>query len=347
MTGRGRHRDNDARVRLVQRGHRLVHPGAAPWPRWASWTRPATDWELSRRCAEHHSGGRARGARPGRRRAARHGERRRRRADPAHQRRDHVLPPSWTSLPPDGGRRSDAAQPALRRGRRRRWKRPLPQGHRRRPSWCPSPAAARPRSRWTSRVTVDVDGQASRPSTPTSRTVGEILEEEGIRVGEHDALSPSPERPGRRRRQDHPRPRPPAEDERRRPAARGLGPLGHRRRGRQAAGRADRGRVDVRAGWPGRAARRHERSRSRPSRTITLFDGGNAPRQVQTTAVTVDELLQGREPHARPRGHGRVRRATSRSPTAPRSTSPAPASRSINQTEPVAPPVEEIHRPER
>ena len=59
-------------------------------------------------------------------------------------------------------------------------------------------------------------------------------------------------------------------------------------------GVADRGRVDLRRpAAQDVPARGHERSRSRPSRTSSCSTARNPVRELQTTAVTVDELLKG------------------------------------------------------
>ncbi|MEV8438324.1 transglycosylase family protein [Actinosynnema sp. NPDC051121] len=140
-------------------------------------------------------------------------------------------------------------------------------------------------------VTVDVDGEAHTVRTYES-TVGEILADEGIVIGEHDALSPSPQ------------------------AKVGDGGKISLDRGRLVKATVD---GEQREGWVRSvtvdealeqlhvndegAWLSHDRNMDVPLdglslevkslKTITLYDGGNAPRQIQTTAVTVEELLKG------------------------------------------------------
>jgi resuscitation-promoting factor RpfB len=140
-------------------------------------------------------------------------------------------------------------------------------------------------------VTVDVDGEAKTVRTYES-TVGEILADEGIVIGEHDALSPSPQ------------------------AKVGDGGKISLDRGRLVKATVD---GEQREGWVRSvtvdealeqlqvndegAWLSHDRNMDVPLdglslevkslKTVTLYDGGNAPRQLQTTAVTVEELLKG------------------------------------------------------
>ncbi|WP_033441223.1 resuscitation-promoting factor [Saccharothrix sp. NRRL B-16314] len=139
-------------------------------------------------------------------------------------------------------------------------------------------------------VTVDVDGEAKTVRTYES-TVGEILADEGITIGEHDALSPSPQ------------------------AKVGDGGKISLDRGRLVKMTVD---GEQREGWvrsvtvdealdqlqvqDDGAWLSHDRGMDVPLegialevkslKTVTVYDGGNAPRQVRTTAVTVDELLK-------------------------------------------------------
>jgi uncharacterized protein YabE (DUF348 family) len=138
-------------------------------------------------------------------------------------------------------------------------------------------------------VTVDIDGEAHQVNTYAG-TVGEVLEDEGIRVGSHDALSPSPSAP--------------INDD-------GKIVL---QRGRQLHLTIDGDKRDfwVRATTVGEAMRQlnlpmegaklsHGADKEIPLngmsleiktlKNITFFDGGNAPQAMQTTAVTASELL--------------------------------------------------------
>jgi uncharacterized protein YabE (DUF348 family) len=138
-------------------------------------------------------------------------------------------------------------------------------------------------------VTVDVDGEAHTVNTYAD-TVGEVLEDEGIKVGSHDALSPSPNAS--------------INDD-------GKIVL---QRGRQlnlTIDGEDR-QFWVRATTVGEALQQlnlsaegaklsHDENKEIPLngmsleiktlKNITLFDGGNAPQTMQTTAVTAGELL--------------------------------------------------------
>ncbi|MDQ2584625.1 resuscitation-promoting factor [Saccharothrix yanglingensis] len=140
-------------------------------------------------------------------------------------------------------------------------------------------------------VTVDVDGEAKTVRTYES-TVGEILADEGIVVGEHDALSPSPQ------------------------AKVGDGGKISLDRGRLVRMTVD---GEQREGWVRSvtvdealdqmqvadegAWLSHDRGMDVPLqglslevkslKTVTLYDGGNEPRQIRTNAVTVEELLKG------------------------------------------------------
>src|SRR5882672_1262828 len=139
-------------------------------------------------------------------------------------------------------------------------------------------------------VTVDVDGQAQTVHTYAS-TVGEVLDKQGIKVGEHDSLSPSPN------------------------ASIGDGGKIVVHRGRMLHLTVDGVQKDmwVRATTVGEAIQQLNMvsqgmwmSRGaefalplngmalevRTSKSITLFDGGNLPRSLTTNAVTVDDLLR-------------------------------------------------------
>lgn len=138
-------------------------------------------------------------------------------------------------------------------------------------------------------VTVDIDGEAHQVSTYAD-TVGEVLEDEGINVGSHDALSPSPNA-----------------------AINDDGKI-VLQRGRQLHMTIDGEKRDmwVRATTVGEALQQlnlstegaklsHDKDKEIPLngmsleiktvKNITLFDGGNAPQAMKTTAVTAGELL--------------------------------------------------------
>jgi resuscitation-promoting factor RpfB len=138
-------------------------------------------------------------------------------------------------------------------------------------------------------VTVDVDGEAMTVRTYES-TVGEILADEGIAVGEHDALSPSPQAKvgdGGKITLDRGRLVKMTVD-------------GEQREGWVRSVTVDEAleqlKVDDEGAWLSA-----DRSMDVPLegislevkslKTITLYDGGNEPRQLRTTAVTVEELL--------------------------------------------------------
>ncbi|MGX7825384.1 transglycosylase family protein [Actinokineospora sp. 24-640] len=139
-------------------------------------------------------------------------------------------------------------------------------------------------------VTVNVDGQTREVNTYAD-TVSEVLAEEGITVGQHDLISPSP--------------------------AAEIGDDGHivLERGRPLAMTVDGERTEVwvRATNLGDALRQANAPLngswvSAPAdapvplegmaveiktvKGITLYDGGSAPKPMKTTAVTVGELLQ-------------------------------------------------------
>ncbi len=139
-------------------------------------------------------------------------------------------------------------------------------------------------------VTVDIDGEAPQVNTDAD-TVGEVLEDEGIKVGAHDALSPSPSA-----------------------AINDDGKI-VLQRGRQLHLTIDGEKRDlwVRSTTVGEALQQrnpsvegakhsHDKNDEIPHngmaleiktlKNITLFDGGNAPKAMQTTAVTAGELLK-------------------------------------------------------
>ncbi|GAA3855254.1 resuscitation-promoting factor [Saccharothrix violaceirubra] len=139
-------------------------------------------------------------------------------------------------------------------------------------------------------VTVDIDGEVRTVST-FDDTVGEILADEGIAVGEHDALSPSPQAEitdGGRITLDRGRlVKATVDGEQREGWVRSVN-----------VGEAlDQLKVDDEGAWISQ-----NRDMAVPLaglsvevktlKTITLFDGANEARKLDTTALTVDELLK-------------------------------------------------------
>ncbi|PRY46634.1 resuscitation-promoting factor [Umezawaea tangerina] len=139
-------------------------------------------------------------------------------------------------------------------------------------------------------VTVDIDGQEHSVRTFDS-TVGDILAEEGIAVNEHDALSPSPSAKvgdGGKITLDRGRlVKATVDGEQKEGWVRSvsvgeaLDQLGIDDDGAWVSD--DRGK-DVPLGGMALQVKR--------LKTITLYDGGEAPRQLKTTALTVGELMQ-------------------------------------------------------
>jgi uncharacterized protein YabE (DUF348 family) len=192
-------------------------------------------------------------------------------------------------------------------------------------------------------VTIDVDGQTHQVNTYAS-TVGELLDDEGLKVSDHDSLSPSPN------------------------ASIGDGGKIVLQRGRLLHLTIDGEQRDlwVRATTVGQAIKQLNLPMQdawmsegmdkqlplegmalqlKTKKNITLFDGGNMPATMSTNAVTVDELLRelkltlGPEDTITPAGglkitNGAEVRITRTGVTV------------INQTEQVAPPVQKIDDPE-
>ncbi|MBP2340748.1 uncharacterized protein YabE (DUF348 family) [Saccharothrix coeruleofusca] len=139
-------------------------------------------------------------------------------------------------------------------------------------------------------VTVDIDGEAKTVRTYES-TVGEVLADEGITVGEHDALSPSPQAKvsdGGKITLDRGRQVKMTVD-------------GEQREGwvrSVTVGEAlDQLQVNDEGAWVsvdrGQDVPLEGMSLEVKSlKTITLFDGGQAPRQIRTTALDVRELVE-------------------------------------------------------
>jgi uncharacterized protein YabE (DUF348 family) len=191
-------------------------------------------------------------------------------------------------------------------------------------------------------VTVDIDGEAHQVSTYAG-TVGEVLADEGIQVGSHDALSPSPNA-----------------------AINDDGKI-VLQRGRQLHLTIDGQKRDfwVRANTVGEALQQLNLSADgaklsqsadkeiplngmsvevKTLKNITFFDGGNAPQAMKTNAVTAGELLKdlklslGPEDTITPGAdvkitNGAEVRITRNGVTV------------INQTEAIEPPVQEIEDP--
>ncbi|GAA2784343.1 transglycosylase family protein [Saccharopolyspora taberi] len=188
-------------------------------------------------------------------------------------------------------------------------------------------------------VTVEVDGQ-ERSVTTWDDTVGEVLEDAGIQVGAHDALSPSPQSKishgdtitldrGRLLKLT-------VDGEQREEWVRSvtvdqaLRQLG----------------VPADGAWlsASRAMAVPEQGMDlvvKTSKEITVRDGGGEPRKLSTTAVTVDELIGeqqlnlGPEDHITPGGDQKITSGSEISITRNGNTV-------VNVTTPIPPPVEEI-----
>ncbi|CCH28027.1 transglycosylase family protein [Actinosynnema sp. NPDC047251] len=139
-------------------------------------------------------------------------------------------------------------------------------------------------------VTVDVDGELKTVRTYES-TVGEILADEGIAVGEHDALSPSPQAKvgdGGKISLDRGRLVKMTVD-------------GEQREGWVRSVTVDEALDQLQVADEG-AWLSHDRGMAVPLggmalevkslKTVTLYDGGTEPKQLRTTALTVDELMK-------------------------------------------------------
>ena len=191
-------------------------------------------------------------------------------------------------------------------------------------------------------VTVDIDGEAHQFNTYAG-TVGEVLQDEGITVGSHDALSPSPNA-----------------------AINDDGKI-VLQRGRQLHLTIDGQKRDfwVRATTVGEALQQLNLSAAgakmsqsadkeiplngmsvevKTLKNVTFFDGGNAPQAVQTNAVTAGEFLKERNLTLGPEDsitpgadvkltNGAEVRVTRNGVTV------------INQTEAIDPPVQQIEDP--
>jgi uncharacterized protein YabE (DUF348 family) len=191
-------------------------------------------------------------------------------------------------------------------------------------------------------VTVDIDGQAREVSTYAD-TVGEVLDDEGLDVGSHDALSPSPA------------------------ASINDGGKIVLERGRQLHLTLDGEKRDfwVRATTIADALKQinvaadgawmsEDMGKSVPLngmaleiktvKNITLFDGGNKPKPMQTTSVTVGELLKelklnlGPEDKVAPGGNLKIANGAEVRITRNGVTV-------VNRTEKVKPPVQEVEDP--
>jgi resuscitation-promoting factor RpfB len=191
-------------------------------------------------------------------------------------------------------------------------------------------------------VTIDVDGQARQVHTYAA-TVGELLNAQGVTVGEHDSVSPSPDT--------------------------GIGDGGKivLLRGRQLHLTVDGERRDVwvRATTIGQAVRQLNLPMQgswmsegadtelplngmvlelKTTKNITLFDGGNLPRTLTTNAVTVNELLRelslnlGAEDAVNPGADVKITNGAEVHITRTGVTV-------VNQTEQIAPPVQKTNDP--
>ena len=188
-------------------------------------------------------------------------------------------------------------------------------------------------------VTVDVDGQEHTVNTYDS-TVGEVLADEGIQVGPHDALSPSPQAKihhgdtitldrGRLLKLN-------IDGEQREEWVRSvtvdqaLRQLGVNTDGAWLS--ADRGMAVPENGMD---------LVVNTAKHITVFDGGQPARQLTTTAVTIDDLVKeqklnlGPEDHVTPGGDQKITNGAE--VHIDRTTSSV-----INVTVPVDPPVQQI-----
>jgi len=192
-------------------------------------------------------------------------------------------------------------------------------------------------------VTVDIDGEAHQVNTYAD-TVGEVLEEEGISVGSHDSVSPSPSAA--------------IADDGKIVLQRGrqltMTVDGEQR---QAWVRADtlgealkQANAPVRGSWisAGSDAQVPLEGMAveiKTAKAITLFDGGNAPAPVQTTAVTVGELLAERGVALGPQDAILPGADVKLTPGAEVRISRTGVT-VINQAEPIAAPVQKIEDPE-
>jgi uncharacterized protein YabE (DUF348 family) len=191
-------------------------------------------------------------------------------------------------------------------------------------------------------VTVDVDGEAHEVNTYAG-TVGELLEDEGLNVGSHDALSPSPAASVddgdkvvlQRGRQLH------------------LTVDGEKRdlwvRATTVRDALKQVNVAAEGAWmsadmDGEVPLNGMALEIKTVKNITLFDGGNKPKTLQTTAVTVQELVNelklklGPDDKIAPGGKLKVAdgseiRITRNGVTV------------VNRTERVKPPVQEVEDP--
>jgi len=191
-------------------------------------------------------------------------------------------------------------------------------------------------------VTVDVDGEAHEVNTYAG-TVGELLDDEGLNVGSHDALSPSPAASVddgdkvvlQRGRQIH------------------LTIDGEKRdlwvRATNVRDALKQVNVAAEGAWmsadmDGEVPLNGMALEIKTVKNITLFDGGNKPKTLQTTAVTVKELINelhlklGPDDKIAPGGKLKVAdgseiRITRNGVTV------------VNRTEKVKPPVQEVEDP--
>nr|WP_304413854.1 resuscitation-promoting factor [Kibdelosporangium sp. MJ126-NF4]CEL19224.1 Cell wall-binding protein [Kibdelosporangium sp. MJ126-NF4]CTQ94976.1 Cell wall-binding protein [Kibdelosporangium sp. MJ126-NF4] len=139
-------------------------------------------------------------------------------------------------------------------------------------------------------VTVDIDGTEHNVRT-YSGTVGEVLEDEGITVGEHDTMSPSPTAGvgdgGKIVVQRGKLLKYKVDGQVQEKWVRGVKTLGD---GLRQAGAPMDGKIsgDLNSAMPLEGMSVDIAT----FKNVTINDGGNAPKQIRTTAVTVDELLK-------------------------------------------------------
>jgi uncharacterized protein YabE (DUF348 family) len=191
-------------------------------------------------------------------------------------------------------------------------------------------------------VTVDVDGKAQEVNTYAD-TVGELLDDEGLQVGAHDALSPSPAASVddgdkvvlQRGRQLHLT----IDGEKKDLWVRATNVRDALRQANIAAEGAW-----MSAGMDNGVPLNGMALEIKTLKNITLFDGGNKPKALQTTAVTVQELVDdlklklGPDDQIAPGGKIKVTdgaeiRITRNGVTV------------VNRTEKVKPPVQEVEDP--
>ncbi|MBE1467673.1 resuscitation-promoting factor [Kibdelosporangium phytohabitans] len=188
-------------------------------------------------------------------------------------------------------------------------------------------------------VTVDIDGVEHNVRTYSS-TVGEVLEDEGITTGEHDTMSPSPNagigdggkivvQRGKLLKYS-------VDGQTQEKWVRGVKTLGE---GLRQAGVPTEGKIsgDLNSAIPAEGMSVNVQT----IKNVTVFDGSNAPKQVQTTAVTVDELLKELQTSLGPEDSVNVA-ADVKITDGAQVTITRNGVTVVNKAEAIAPPVEEI-----